>query len=749
VDLLPAVPQGALIDVERSPLGFGGVTVYDILAWIWLAGVAAMLIYAVVSYVRLVRRKDSVTTPFVYGFIKPKIHIPSGLSDEQLRYVTLHEQTHIKRRDYLVKLLAFAIISVHWFNPLAWAAFVLLCADMETSCDERVLRELGMGAKADYSQTLLSLAVNRRILSASPLAFGEGGIKDRVRNVLSFQKRSRVIIGAAIALAIALTVGFAVNRANETDGRLAQPYMFHDIVKVIEVESLNSVIVEIVEPDVLQGGYGNANVFAAGELYRAEFEFGQDLLRTAQPGDLFSVSRGSGITIDKSREPHTYHSNGITEVTQETPAPSYDPNSEFENKFEVNPSPERYTPAMSSAPGILLGIDGQASGQPAMTYECESGSFFYWENGEITNFGNKAEVEFGSQNLYWTPDADTKDGDMILMQLVDENSGVMAAQGLTVRVDGIYYTLERSSPAETLPPTKNYITAAPAAWSPDTPLGAAGVPSLDYASDKYMILHDYFGMFVFELDSHRIIRSLDLAAIGCQYTQGSDACEVAVSADGGKVYMRTMETRKMYVWDLTAEPEVSLYTGDFKQDWPTEPFKTVSIDAAVGAAYNGNYGNRAVDFGGYYGYLYASNGENIGGLWYCVSDMVYTDLFSERTSTAFQFLAAPYIYGVDAKEITAVLTNNTFNEKDVTCGEGFVIERLYRGNWISVSLKDNFAWLDIAYLLPVGASKTFTVKTEWLKEPLEPGSYRLSTDVHYDETSPKNKVTVYAEFSIM
>jgi beta-lactamase regulating signal transducer with metallopeptidase domain len=148
--------------------------------YVWIFGVAAMVVYAANSYVRLVCRRDSVAAPFVYGFVKPKIHIPGGLSGEALRYVTLHEQTHIRRRDYLVKLFAFALLCVHWFNPFAWLAFALLCADMEMACDERVLRELGMGAKAGYSQTLLSLSINRRILSAPPIAFGEGGIKERV-----------------------------------------------------------------------------------------------------------------------------------------------------------------------------------------------------------------------------------------------------------------------------------------------------------------------------------------------------------------------------------------------------------------------------------------------------------------------------------------------------------------------------------------------------------------------------------------
>ena len=187
-------------------------TTFDTLAVIWLVGIAFMLLYSVFSYARLLRSKDSVATPFIYGFIKPRIYIPHGLSEYELHYAMLHEQTHIKRRDYLVKLLAFALLSVHWFNPLAWVAFVLLCADMEMSCDERVLRELGVEAKADYSQALLSLSANRRILNASPLAFGEGGIKERVKNVLSFRKPSRMIIIAALVLVIILSVGFAVNR---------------------------------------------------------------------------------------------------------------------------------------------------------------------------------------------------------------------------------------------------------------------------------------------------------------------------------------------------------------------------------------------------------------------------------------------------------------------------------------------------------------------------------------------------------
>ncbi|MHB1315517.1 MAG: M56 family metallopeptidase [Christensenellales bacterium] len=188
-----------------------GIHPLTILTYIWLTGIAVMLLYAVISYVSLLRRKDSVATPFVYGFMKPKIHIPNGLAGEELRYVALHEQTHMKRRDHLVKLFAFLLLCIHWFNPLAWAAFLLACADMEMSCDERVMKELGGEIKHNYSLSLVRMSAGRRMLNCSPLAFGEGGLKERVKNVLNFKKPSRWIVLAAVLLVAVLTVGFAVN----------------------------------------------------------------------------------------------------------------------------------------------------------------------------------------------------------------------------------------------------------------------------------------------------------------------------------------------------------------------------------------------------------------------------------------------------------------------------------------------------------------------------------------------------------
>lgn len=194
-------------------------------AFVWFVVAAAMIIYGVVSFVILKRKMreaayietniyeaENIKSPFVLGVFNPGIYLPIGMSEKEKSYVILHEQTHIQRRDHIVKLTAYFILCLHWFNPLVWTAFLLMGVDMEMSCDERVLKEMGDEMKKDYSLSLLSLATERRIIGGSPLAFGEGGIKERIKNILNFRKPSRMIIVAAVALAAVLSVGFAVNR---------------------------------------------------------------------------------------------------------------------------------------------------------------------------------------------------------------------------------------------------------------------------------------------------------------------------------------------------------------------------------------------------------------------------------------------------------------------------------------------------------------------------------------------------------
>ena len=148
------------------------------------------------------------------GLIIPKIYLPIGLSKEERNYILLHEQTHIQRKDHIIKILAFLILSIHWFNPLVWIAFMLMSTDMELSCDERVLREMDEeieDIKKPYAKSLLSLATGRHILNGSPLAFGEGNVKRRIINVLNYKKPVFWVVIVAIIAVVAVSVGLMSN----------------------------------------------------------------------------------------------------------------------------------------------------------------------------------------------------------------------------------------------------------------------------------------------------------------------------------------------------------------------------------------------------------------------------------------------------------------------------------------------------------------------------------------------------------
>ena len=188
---------------------------------VWLLGMLAILTYSfyttVELYIKLQNAKHvsknvyeltGLKTPFVFGITKPKIYLPAGLSNHEKSYIIKHEQTHIKRLDHLAKLLAFIVFSIHWFNPLVWLAFFLMTEDMELSCDESVIRELGSEVKKDYSTSLLMMSTGRRIIGASPLTFGEKNVRRRIINILNYKKpRFWVVVIATIAV---LTVGFGL-----------------------------------------------------------------------------------------------------------------------------------------------------------------------------------------------------------------------------------------------------------------------------------------------------------------------------------------------------------------------------------------------------------------------------------------------------------------------------------------------------------------------------------------------------------
>lgn len=195
----------------------------------YLLGLTVMLLYAVISTLLLRKRVsaslrqrgnirvcDELASPFILGIFRPAIYLPSSLCEEEKRFVLAHERAHLRRFDHIWKPLGFLILSIHWFNPFCWLAYVLLCRDIELACDEKVIRELGRTERAAYSQTLLNCSAHR-ILAACPVAFGETDVKTRVKAVLNYKKPAFWVILAAVLACIVLVVCFATNPIQKQD----------------------------------------------------------------------------------------------------------------------------------------------------------------------------------------------------------------------------------------------------------------------------------------------------------------------------------------------------------------------------------------------------------------------------------------------------------------------------------------------------------------------------------------------------
>ena len=392
----------------------------DIGAYLWALGIIALLVYSCVSVLKLKTQLKSaqllehnifeaknLKTPFVLGLIRPKIYLPAGLNDTERVYILLHEQTHIHRKDYIIKILAFLILSVHWFNPIAWIAFRLMSTDMELSCDEHVLKEMNEDIKKPYANSLLSLAAGKHILNSSPLAFGEGNIKERIKNVLKYRKPKFWVTVFSIIIVTAVGIGLMLNpKAKALD-----------------------------------------------------------------------------------------------------------------------------------------------------------------ESERITD----------SAHQY--------------------NNDLISSQK----------TLEPTAPKLSL----------------EQVLGA-DMPILDYASDDIVIFHDYFGLFIYDLNKRQIIRSIDLKPLNCHQTQGSNYCDVSVSLDGKTVNLHPMESKNMYIYTVSSH---TLQEAPYQK--MEKRFTSVSIEGVIDPAKLGSYSYSAAKFDtGEYGYLHTSDW-TVGTLSYVRGDMIYP-LFSVK-----------------------------------------------------------------------------------------------------------------------
>lgn len=189
--------------------------------WIWVLGMVVMAVYAAISYLRIYRRVrfsvpegegvylcEQIPAPFILGIIKPKIYLPSDLPRQNWDSILAHERGHLARRDYWWKPLGFLLLSVFWFHPLLWVAYILLCRDVELACDERVIKDLSAEEKQAYSNTLLECSLPKKWITACPLAFGETGVKQRIKAVLHYKKPTLWILIIALIACTVLAVGF-------------------------------------------------------------------------------------------------------------------------------------------------------------------------------------------------------------------------------------------------------------------------------------------------------------------------------------------------------------------------------------------------------------------------------------------------------------------------------------------------------------------------------------------------------------
>ncbi len=232
--LSPKEPEN---NIAEEPEETPAKKVIDIAATVWLCGMAGMAVYGVTSYVLLKRKVreavkqnkrificDNVTSPFIMGVLFPRIYLPSSITEADAEMVIAHEQAHIKRKDHLWKPFGFLLLTVYWFNPLLWVAYVMFCKDIESACDEKVIKKYGLQIKKQYSEALLNCSFSGKWVTACPVAFGETAVKSRIKGVLNYKKPAFWIIVIAVLACIATSVFFLTDPlSNETSDDISMP----------------------------------------------------------------------------------------------------------------------------------------------------------------------------------------------------------------------------------------------------------------------------------------------------------------------------------------------------------------------------------------------------------------------------------------------------------------------------------------------------------------------------------------------
>lgn len=316
-------------------------------ACVWLAGIAALLLYAAVSALRLrlrvrtavrlegkVYQSEFVSSPFILGVIRPRIYLPFGLEAGAQAMVLAHERAHLRRGDQLWKPLGYLILTAYWFNPVCWLAYILFCRDIEAACDEKVVRELGEGCKAAYSRALLACSVPRKLITACPLAFGETGVKSRIKSVLNYKKPAFWLVLAAVIASAAVAVCFLTDPKREDPAQnppAAEEAAAQAPAQSIDASSAPEPAIDEqagLDPDFFTGtdGYGNSvtvqAVFTAATEASGNWgaylpatgwlqEPGRSLWCSEQTGAAFEVGYLPDVPVSSRR--HAYAAQGYAE----------------------------------------------------------------------------------------------------------------------------------------------------------------------------------------------------------------------------------------------------------------------------------------------------------------------------------------------------------------------------------------------------------------------------------------------------
>ena len=597
-----------------------------LISLLWLLGVLLFAAYGVVTYIRLktklkcsmrlvdnIYAADYIDTPFVSGIVKPCIYIPSATTKEEYRYILAHEKMHLQRKDHLYKLAAFAILGLHWFNPFAWIAYLLLCKDMEMACDEAVMLQFGDDCKKEYAKALLDWSADKR-LRGVPLAFSEGSVKGRIRNVLRFKKP---LIGISIVAVVGIAVLAVCLLSNPVDDST-------DKVAGNDVENNGTAAIK----------YGNY---------------------VPVPGDAYSLA---GIHIEEDYMSFAYHA-----LSSYIPVGNY------------------------SVDGDILTLTSM-----------EEKVYRFRIDGDCLIF-----IEEGSEPIPQYEMEGQKD--------VTDGTVFQYVEPLTFPID-----IEITIPM---------LTA-------DMDWGADGA-ILDYADEDRVIFHGYFGLFVYDIEKQALIGAVDLDPIGCHYTQGSEACEVAVEADGSKVYLSSLPSNMMYVYDVEAQTLImephDANCFKLQENVPRDGSSLISEDGTVGnLCFVRGVGTDREEYFIFRHLLIGGPVEEVEKAEGQLEDM---ESFSQALNSG--------LWAMDVEELSrsgATFTIYNNSDREIRFGSDFALLVHENEEWVEApKVIDNWAFTMEAY--PVGAneSRTETVDWEWLYGELPDGVYLLKKSIMYKNES--------------